>query len=208
MPADVNHRPTDLTVFVIANVVNVFMVGIFLSRPLGLKTVERALGLTQIALIVLFIGVTVIGLPLSGLAAVFGEEYGWRGFLQDELVRLGQLPGVFLVGLVWGVWHWPAVLRGVHTYPPTGAGLLLGLIFFVLWGFVQSYAVLKRGTLLAAHRYSCLGRFPRTWLFPLEQQPTRRVEQTAATLAVDIALRAFQRVHGGITLSRSIPQTV
>jgi len=92
----------------------------------------------------------VIGIPLSGLAAVFGEEYGWRGFLQKELVKLGTIRGVFLVGLVWGLWHFPVILSGVHTFPATGSGLMLGVIFFVLWGFVQSYAVLKTGSIWVA----------------------------------------------------------
>ncbi|NIM48808.1 MAG: CPBP family intramembrane metalloprotease, partial [Gemmatimonadales bacterium] len=76
-------------------------------------------GLRVPALLVLFIPVAVIGIPLSGLAATFGEEYGWRGFLQDELVKLGTLRGVLLIGVVWGLWHFPVILRGVHTYPET-----------------------------------------------------------------------------------------
>jgi membrane protease YdiL (CAAX protease family) len=95
------------------------------------------------ALVLLFVPVAVIGIPLSGLAATFGEEYGWRGYLQDEMVKIGVLPGVLLVGLVWGLWHFPVILRGVHTYPPSWAGLSLGIALFVLWGIVQSYAVLK-----------------------------------------------------------------
>lgn len=47
-----NLQTADLTMFVIANLVNLFMIGIFLCRPLGLKTLERSLGMTQIALIV------------------------------------------------------------------------------------------------------------------------------------------------------------
>lgn len=97
------------------------------------------------ALIVLFVGVAVIGTPLSGLAAVFGEEYGWRGYLQGSLNSLGKVGSALLVGLVWGVWHIPIILRGAHTYPPTLLGVLLGMVFFVLWGLVQSYAVLKTG---------------------------------------------------------------
>jgi hypothetical protein len=46
-----NVRPADPAMFVIANLVNLFMIGIFLCRPLGLKTLERSLGLAQIALI-------------------------------------------------------------------------------------------------------------------------------------------------------------
>jgi len=102
------------------------------------------------ALIILFIPVAVIGIPLSGLAATFGEEYGWRGFLQDELVKIGVLPGVLFVGLIWGLWHFPVILRGVHTYPATWSGLLLGVVFFVLWGIIQSYAVLKAGSIWIA----------------------------------------------------------
>jgi membrane protease YdiL (CAAX protease family) len=106
-------------------------------------------GLYPLALLVAF-GLAVTGIPLSGLAVVFGEEYGWRGFLQDELVKLGKRRGVLMVGLIWGVWHFPVILSGVHTYPPTALGLGLGLVFFVLWGFVQSYAVLKTGSIWVA----------------------------------------------------------
>ena len=102
------------------------------------------------ALLVMFIGVTVIGVPLSGLAAVFGEEYGWRGFLQSELIHLGKIKAVLLIGIIWGIWHFPVILRGVHTYPPTFWGLLLGLIFFILWGMVQGYAVIKTGSIWIA----------------------------------------------------------
>jgi membrane protease YdiL (CAAX protease family) len=89
------------------------------------------------AIIVLFVLVTVIGVPLSGIAGVFGEEYGWRGFLQSELTKLGNLKGVLLVGLIWGIWHFPVILRGVHTYPASLLGLILGTVFFVLWGIIQ-----------------------------------------------------------------------
>ena len=75
---------------------------------------------------------------------------GSRGFTQDELVKLGKRRGVLAVGLVWGLWHFPAILSGVHTYPPTSLGLGLGLVFFVLWSFVQSYAVLKAKSIWVA----------------------------------------------------------
>jgi len=102
------------------------------------------------ALAALFISVSVIGAPLSGLAAVFGEEYGWRGYLQGSLTGLGKAQSALVVGLVWGVWHVPVILRGAHTYPPTWLGVLLGIVFFVLWGLVQSYAVLKTSSIWVA----------------------------------------------------------
>ncbi len=72
------------------------------------------------------------GTPLGSLALTFGEEYAWRGFLQTELIRLGTRRGVFLVGIIWGAWHIPIILSGVHTYPPSAIGFLLAFIFFVL----------------------------------------------------------------------------
>jgi membrane protease YdiL (CAAX protease family) len=100
--------------------------------------------------LIMALALAVTGVPLSGLAAVFGEEYGWRGFLHDELIKLGKRRGVALVGLVWGIWHFPVILSGIHTYPSTILGLGLGLIFFVLWGFIQSYAVLKTKSIWVA----------------------------------------------------------
>jgi len=102
------------------------------------------------ALAVLFLSVTVIGVPLSGLAAVFGEEYGWRGYLQSETIPIGTVKGVLCVGAIWGVWHIPVIMRGVHTYPPTPLGFGCALVFFILWGMIQGYAVMKTGCIWIA----------------------------------------------------------
>jgi len=150
---------TDRGVKMVLGVVAFFALQAGLNLLLGLGRfqgqVERVYGIAvpeglyPWALVVAF-GLAVTGVPLSGLAVVFGEEYGWRGFLQDELVKLGKRRGAAVVGLVWGVWHFPVILSGVHTYPSTILGLGLGLVFFVLWGFVQSYAVLKARSIWVA----------------------------------------------------------
>lgn len=92
----------------------------------------------------------VIAMPLGALAITFGEEYGWRGFLQDELAGIGLRRSALLIGLIWGTWHIPILLSGVHTYPPTAAGFATSLVFFSLWGVVQTYVVLKSGGIWAA----------------------------------------------------------
>ena len=99
------------------------------------------------ALLLLFFAVTMIGGPLSGLASTFGEEYGWRRFLWNELRPLGVVAASFVSALIWGIWHIPVILRGIHTFPPTAAGILAGLMFFTLWGVLQSYAALKTGSI-------------------------------------------------------------
>ncbi len=41
-------------------------------------------------------------------AAFFGEEYGWRYYLQPLLQkRFGLVRGTLLLGVVWGLWHLP-----------------------------------------------------------------------------------------------------
>lgn len=40
--------------------------------------------------------------------AFFGEEYGWRYYLQPRLQqRFGPRLGVLVLGIVWGLWHMP-----------------------------------------------------------------------------------------------------
>jgi membrane protease YdiL (CAAX protease family) len=106
-------------------------------------------GTEPVILVITFV-LVIVGTPLGNLAMLFGEEYGWRGFLQDELEPIGRRRSALLIGLLWGVWHIPIILSGVHTYPPTLQGFAVGFAFFSLWGFVQSYAVWKTGSVWTA----------------------------------------------------------
>ena len=60
---------------------------------------------------------------------VFGEEYGWRGYLLPRLLTLGEIKGTLLVGLIWAGWHLPLLLAGLN-YP--GQSLLLAIPLFTL----------------------------------------------------------------------------
>ena len=46
-----------------------------------------------------FLNSLVVG-PLLGLVIAFGEEYGWRSYLQGALINLERIKGVLLVGLI------------------------------------------------------------------------------------------------------------
>jgi membrane protease YdiL (CAAX protease family) len=59
-----------------------------------------------------FVLYILISIPLA-----FGEEFGWRGYAQVEFVEgYGLLRGLFLLGLLWGVWHTP-IFYVMGTYP-------------------------------------------------------------------------------------------
>lgn len=46
------------------------------------------------------------------------EEIGWRGFALPHLQRqFSALTSTVIVGLAWGLWHWPNYLINSHPYP-------------------------------------------------------------------------------------------
>jgi membrane protease YdiL (CAAX protease family) len=90
--------------------------------------------------LVLFGAALVTGPTLNGLAA-FGEEFGWRGFLQKELAPLGFWPSSLTIGLVWGVWHLPLVIGG-YNYPGAPIfGIVMMTVFTMAWSPVFAYLV-------------------------------------------------------------------
>jgi hypothetical protein len=78
MDARLDYRMVDTGLFVIANLVNILLIGIFLSRPWGLKRLERILGLISIAL-ALPVGLAVV------MNALGGREW-WTVVLPSLLV--------------------------------------------------------------------------------------------------------------------------
>jgi uncharacterized protein len=59
----------------------------------------------------------------------FGEEFGWRGYLQLRVASGRPLRAAVVTGLIWGVYHYPVILVGFEGF----AGFentLIGLIVF------------------------------------------------------------------------------
>jgi len=55
-------------------------------------------------------------LSLIATFVLWGEEFGWRSYLQPRLFARRPLAGAIVTGLIWGVWHFPLVLLG-YQYP-------------------------------------------------------------------------------------------
>lgn len=46
-----------------------------------------------------------------------GEEIGWSGFLIPKLLKFKSIPSTsIIVGVVWSVWHYPAMIGGLYGY--------------------------------------------------------------------------------------------
>lgn len=91
----------------------------------------------------------IAGATVNAVAG-FGEELGWRGFLQGELSPLGFWKSSALIGLIWGFWHAPLILKG-HNYPQHPvAGVFLMAAWCVLLAPLLGYVRLRAKSVMAA----------------------------------------------------------
>jgi membrane protease YdiL (CAAX protease family) len=129
-----------------------------LGQVMDLKTALPQLAASPIPkaalLPILAIQTVVVG-PFLGLIISFGEEYGWRGYLQTELIRLGRIRGIFLLGVIWGIWHWPVIWMGYNFPGQPVLGSIAMVAICILLAFFLGYAVLKsKGVWSAAYLHA------------------------------------------------------
>jgi membrane protease YdiL (CAAX protease family) len=99
--------------------------------------------------------------PFINILFALGEELGWRGFLLQKLMPLGQWKAILLSGAIWGFWHAPTTLLHGYNFPQhpylgvlvmTVGCTLLGVIFSWLYLNTRSpwVAALAHGALNAS----------------------------------------------------------
>ena len=81
--------------------------------------------------------------PLFNTLFALGEELGWRGFLLPKLLPSGQTEAILMSGIIWGVWHAPAILQGLNYPEYPILGVFLMLVFTVLLGVFLSWLYLE-----------------------------------------------------------------
>lgn len=87
-----------------------------------------------------FILSLVVNFPLIFIF-FFGEEFGWRFYLQPLLQKkFGMVQGTLLLGLAWGIWHLPLNLF-FYSAPGSGLMSLVSQLFIcVSYGIFFSFA--------------------------------------------------------------------
>ena len=100
--------------------------------------------------------ITSIILILVNLIPVFGEEYGWRGYLLPKLTKsMGKIMATVIVGMVWALFHFPIVYLLASA---TGIGnpLLVAVIqacAAFVFSFSFSYSYYLSGSIIPVMFY-------------------------------------------------------
>ena len=89
--------------------------------------------------------------PFINMIPAFGEELGWRGMLFPTLCEhMSQRAAVLVSGVIWGLWHAPAIAMG-HNYGMSYvgfpiAGILTMVIACTALGSMMCYLRVKTGS--------------------------------------------------------------
>lgn len=137
-----------------------------LAQAIAAQSVGRDLSAMQ--------GIGFLIVPQVLLAALvttpilFGEELGWRGFLQRRLFPDAPMLSSLATGLIWAVWHYPLIFRG-YNYPDQPVlGAALFTVFTVLISYIFGWFYRRSGSIwcnsLAHAATNTVGSLALLWL--------------------------------------------
>ena len=108
----------------------------------------NAKGVSAVTMLIISILQVVIIGPIINIIPTMGEELGWRGYLLPKLREFfSDRMALVITGVVWGIWHLPAIVMG-HNYGTNyigypWLGILAMIIFCVVLGIIEGYATIK-----------------------------------------------------------------
>jgi uncharacterized protein len=74
---------------------------------------------------------------------LFGEEFGWRSYLQLRLFPGKPVASAIGTGVIWGLWHFPILVRG-YAFPDNPySGIIVFTVSTVLLSIVFGWLRLK-----------------------------------------------------------------
>lgn len=121
--------------------------------------------------IVLLIGLqSFLIAPIINVLFTLGEEIGWRGFLLPRLLPLGRWPAILVSGAIWGLWHAPAIVKGLNYPGYPALGIPMMVVFCILLGAFMAWLYLETKSswapALAHGSINAWGAFPVIVLLP------------------------------------------
>ena len=109
----------------------------------GQGSTASMLGLSGALLIPALLGMAILTTPL-----LWGEEFGWRGYLQPRLFPGKPLAAAIVTGVIWSVWHWPLILRGYDFGRDQAViGCICLTVFAILMSIIFGWLVERTGSI-------------------------------------------------------------
>jgi uncharacterized protein len=87
---------------------------------------------------------------LAFTPVLWGEEFGWRGYLQLRLAPGRPLLAAVLTGIIWSVWHYPLIVRGFNYPENPWLGLLLFPVTSIFLSIIFGWLREKSGSIWAS----------------------------------------------------------
>ena len=81
---------------------------------------------------------------------LWGEEFGWRGYLQVRLLGRRPLLAAIVTGFIWGLWHIPINLRGYNFPDQPMIGMPVFIISTIMLSIIFGWLRVKTGSIWSA----------------------------------------------------------
>jgi membrane protease YdiL (CAAX protease family) len=105
-------------------------------------------------LIVIQLAQALVLAPVLNALPSLGEEFGWRAYLQPKLMPLGWRRAMVVMGVIWGMWHWPILVLGYnYGLEYAGApwwGMVVFVWFTLTFGTILGWLTLRGGSVWPA----------------------------------------------------------
>jgi membrane protease YdiL (CAAX protease family) len=95
----------------------------------------------------LVIPIQLLFTSLIATPILWGEEFGWRSYLQLRLFSQRPLLAAVVTGLIWGFWHFPLLIRGYDFPDHPIAGLFVFPVGTILLSIIFGWLRLRTGSI-------------------------------------------------------------
>jgi membrane protease YdiL (CAAX protease family) len=87
----------------------------------------------------------VLAAPIVLMPLFWGEEFGWRSYLQQ---RVGSRPfrATLITGIIWAVWHYPAVFTDYSDYSNPFLGIATWTLLLIAQAVILAWLFLRSGS--------------------------------------------------------------
>jgi uncharacterized protein len=86
-----------------------------------------------------------LAVPLVVVPLFWGEEFGWRSYLQQRVSRR-PVQAALITGIIWSVWHYPLAFTDYVDYSSRLLGIITWTLTIILQAIILAWLFLHSGS--------------------------------------------------------------